>query len=354
MLAIPRTWANLQPSVRVCWLGCSNAIRRWPLAGSAFALSLVAIGLLARLRPVRLAMEAAASHPFAVLAITALLLAMLIYRRRRRLARDRHRDWLASLPSDVPLTARAALAPFAAWACAAFTVFTASATAEFPLASAASLVFASAAAFGAAVAAVALAAALEHRSERGTKRARGPSRFVPPPSRYAVVHKPRGRWATSASLAPLGYWPIGQARFADRPKARARSLVLLLLALPLDVSGAVALALAAVWLLTMHLVNLLVGVVRVAFAAAWWLAPTPVGTARFTAAVSHRALGAQIATCALLTFMAAGAGGPRAFHTALGSALVWMAAACLLSVAACLCALRSRSVARSVLHRWMS
>jgi hypothetical protein len=353
MPVIPRTWTDQRPSARVCWLGCYNALRRWPLAASAFGLSLVAIGALADFSPVRLGMAAAASHPFAALAIASLLFAMLIYRRRRRLVRDRHRDWLAPLPNDVPLTARAAYAPFVMWGCAVFAVFTACATTRFPLGSAAALVFASAAGFGAAVAAVGLVAALERRVERRTKRARGRSRPVPPPSRYAVVHKPRGRWATRASLAPLGYWPMGQAKFSDRPKMRARSLYLLFLGLPLDVSGAVALAAAAVWLLTMHLVNLLLTVVRVAFAAAWWLAPTPVGAARFTVAVSHRALAGEIATCALLTFMAAGAGGPRAFHTALTSALIWTMAACLVSAAACLMALRSRSVARSVVHRWI-
>lgn len=134
---------------------------------------------------------------------------------------------------------------------------------------------------------------------------------------------------------------------------RARSLVLLLLALPLDITGAVALAAGAVWLLTMHLMSLLVATVRVAFAAAWWLAPTSVGTARFALTVSHRALLGQIAGCALLVFMAAGVAGPHALGIAVERALIWIAVACMLSAAACLIALRNKSIARSVVHRWI-
>ena len=353
MFFVPPTWMEQQPSLRVCCLGIYNAIRRWPFAAPALVISLVVIGALVGLTSLRLGVAAAASHPFAVLGITGFLLAIVIYRRRRRLARNRHRDWLAALPSDSALTTRAACLPFLAWASAAFALFTAGVTPRLPFISAAAVVLALAAGLLAAVAAVAIVAALERLAERRAKRRRAPSRFVPPASRYAVVHRRRAGWATSASLAPLGYWPMAQARFSERPKMRARGLALYLLAVPLDAPGAVALAGGLVWLVTMHLVNLLVGVVRVAFAAAWWLAPTPVGTARFTLAVSHRALVGEIASCALLVFIAAGVTGPSVLHLAVRSALIWIAAACVLSAAACLIALRSQSVARSVVHRWI-
>ena len=156
-----------------------------------------------------------------------------------------------------------------------------------------------------------------------------------------------------AGVSPLGYWPVAQTKFRDRPKIRARSLVLILLGLPLDVPAAVALATAGLWLVTLHLINLLLSVIRVAFAASWWLAPTPIGAIRFAAAVSHRALAGQITTCALLVGSTYAIGGTRVLHVALASVGGWLGAVCLVSAAACILAQRTHSLARSVLHRWM-
>ncbi len=352
MPIIPGAWTDQQPSVRVCWLELHNAMRRWPLLAPAFALSLAAIGAFVGFSPVRVGVAEAANHPILVVAITGLLFAMMIQRRRRRLARNRHRDWLATLPREFPLSARAAYFPFLGWACAAFALFTAGIISRLAVVSAGKVVFASGVGLLAAVTAVAAAAALQRRPGLNQKRARRPSRFAPPPSRYAAVRKPRTGWATHASLVPLGYWPMAQAKFWERPKVRARALLPLLLSLP-DVVGAAALAAVLVWLVTIHLGNLLVGVVRVAFAAACWLAPTPVGAAQFTFAVSHRALVGVIASCALLVFMVALAGGTRALRVSVESVVIWIAVACILSTAACLIALRSKSVARSVVHRWL-
>ncbi len=127
----------------------------------------------------------------------------------------------------------------------------------------------------------------------------------------------------------------------------------MLLAMPLDVAGGVALVAASAWLLTLHLINLLLGVIRVAFTASWWLAPTPIGTVRFTVAVSHRALAGQVATCALLVGGAYAIKGAPVLRAGLFFAVGWLGAVCLVSATACAIALRNRSVARSVLHRWM-
>jgi len=352
MLMISRTWPDRQPSLRVGWLRFSNATRRWPLMASSLALTLLAVGALVRFSPVGHAVVAAARHPIAVLTITGPFFAIAIYRRRRRLGRDRHRDWLGSLPSDLPLMIRALFGPLAGWGCAAFALLTASATAGLPFTRAASLVFAAAGGLSAAAVAVAFIMALQGRRELRVQRTAGSSKQAMPASQYAAARRPRASWATSASLVPLGYWPMARARFSERPKMRARTLVPLLLCLPLDAPAAVALAAAAVWLLTMHLLSIMVGLMRVAFAAASWLAPTGVGAARFAVAVSHRALASEIATCALLVLVAAAAD-HRAFHAALICGMLWTAAACLLSAAACLVALQSHSVARSLVHRWM-
>jgi hypothetical protein len=121
----------------------------------------------------------------------------------------------------------------------------------------------------------------------------------------------------------------------------------------MGVAEAVVLVAASAWLLTLHLINLLLSVVRVAFSASWWLAPTPVGTIRFTAAMSHRALAGQVATGALLVGAAFAIKGAPALRAGLLFAVGWLGVVCLVSAAACAIALRTKSVARSVLHRWM-
>jgi hypothetical protein len=103
----------------------------------------------------------------------------------------------------------------------------------------------------------------------------------------------------------------------------------------------------------LHVINLLGGVVRVAFAASWWLAPTSVGLFRFTAALSHRALAAQLITCALLVCAGDAIAGTPALRTGLVGAGGWLVTVCVVSGVACIVALRTRSIARSALHRWL-
>lgn len=173
-------------------------------------------------------------------------------------------------------------------------------------------------------------------------------------SQYAAVRKPRKHWASKPSLLPLGYWPMARARFAERPKIRARSLALFLLSVPLDAAAAAAVAGAVVWLTTMHLVYLAGATVRVAFSASWWLKPTPVGTARFAISVGCRAFVGQLASCALLVGIAVGIAGAQAARGLIHGVMVWVAAVCVLYVAASTLAIRGRSVASSTLHRWMA
>jgi hypothetical protein len=123
--------------------------------------------------------------------------------------------------------------------------------------------------------------------------------------------------------------------------------------MPLDIPGAVALAAAGAWLVTLHLINLVLGVLRVAFAASWWLVPTPVGAMRFAAAVSHRALAGQVYTCALLLGAVYATEGTRGLHSALVPMVAWVSAVCLVCATTCIFAMRTRSVARSVLHQWL-
>ncbi|MGH8219893.1 MAG: hypothetical protein ACREUT_15220 [Steroidobacteraceae bacterium] len=316
-------------------------------------LGLIACAALGRIAAVDGALASAAAVPLVVAIVSALLFGMAAQRRQTRLTSARHRDWLAALPNDVSLTARAANVPAMVWAGIALAVVAAMAGAGLPASRIGTLLLASAAGCLIAAGTVAIfafgGAAVASRSRRAV----ASSRYVSPPSRYAIVRRPRRAWATHPKLHPLGHWPLAQAKFFDRPTVRARSLVFLLMSLPLGITGPVALAAAAVWLITLHLVNLLLGIVRVAFVASWWLAPTPVGVVRFTAAAAHRVLLAEIAACALLVGMLYAIGGAPALERALPPAIAWIVVVCLLGAAACVLALRTSSVARSVLHRWM-
>jgi hypothetical protein len=349
MLDAAAVWLDERPSLRVAWRVWRNTARRWPLAGAAPLIAAVALAALGRSAAMDRALALAAGAPLAVFAVTAALLAMVVLRRGQRLARARHRDWLAALPNDLSLMARAAGAPLLIWCTAAVVIAAAAATAKLSVRDGAAVMLAS---VGGCVAALAIATLFVAGEARRERRIAGRPRHAAP-SRYAIVRRPRCRWATSASLLPLGYWPVAHAKFLDRPKIRARSVALLLLGAPMNVAGAVVLAAAVVWFITLHLFNLLIGIVRVAFAASWWLAPTPVAAVRFAAAVVHRALAAQVAACALLLGMVYAAEGRAAWRAALLRFVVLMSAACLVSAAVCILALRTREVARSGLHRWV-
>ena len=349
-----RSWLDLRPRLRVTGLAWANLLHRWPLAGAALALLPIAMGVAAGASGLERSLDAAAKVPLLVLGGTLVAFAAMIERIRRRLASNRHRDWLAALPSDLPLTARAAALPGALWVGVAVAATIAALFASDRLQAFATLIMASAAGLVAAIATVAIGAAIGERRAARPSRSGREVKHVPAPSRYAFVRGVRASWATRAQLTPLGYWPVAQAKYSQRPKNQARSLVLLLLGLPLDVPGAVALAAAAVWLVTLHLVNLFLAVVRVALAASWWLAPTPVGAMRFAAAVCHRAMVGEIAGCAVLVALAEATAGARGAHLALPYALTWLAAVCLVSAGVCCFALRTVAVARSPLHRWMT
>lgn len=355
MASLP--WWSARPSLRVGWLACRNAVRRWPLLAVGLVVALVACAALGRVAAVGEALAIAASAPVIVGIVSALLFGMATVRRRRRLSAARHCEWLAALPDDVALTTRAAGAPAIVWVGIALAVLAAMGSAALSTPLIGTLLLASAVGCLIAAGTVALftfgAEAAASRVAARSRRGAEPSRYVSPPSRYAIVRRPRRAWATSPKLHPLGYWPLAQAKFFDRPKVKARSLILLLMALPLEVTGPIALAAGAVWLVTLHLLNLLLGVIRVAFAASSWLAPTPVGLVRFMAAVGYRVLLAEIAACALLVAMAYAIGGTVPLGRALPSAIAWIVVVGLLGAAACVAALRTPSVARSVLHRWM-
>jgi len=104
---------------------CRNIVRRWPLLGLVAVVVFIACAAVGRFTLAGRALASAAAAPAIVAMISAMLFATATLRRRRRLANRSHCDWLASLPSDLPLEARAASAPALTWACVAVAIIAA-------------------------------------------------------------------------------------------------------------------------------------------------------------------------------------------------------------------------------------
>ena len=343
----PALRATRRPSVAVAWLQWRALWRRWPRAAAALTVAFLALGLLGRIRAVEYLMALSALSPRFVVTLSAMLAAILTLRRGGRLMNNRHRDWLAALPRNVPIALRASAGPLAVLLLAAALLAVLSLAGQWPAWIALKLIgcIAAGSALGAGLGA-AFMIANARPGRRGRHRA-----YVPPRSHYASARPARGA-PRRATLLPLGVWPVAEARFRDRPAIRARSLILLLLVVPMGVSGGTVLAAAAAWLIVLHLVNLTRAMLRTAFSAARWLAPTAPGALRFTWALAHRVLAAQVLAAALLLAIAAVT--RTASDLRLAGLIVtgWLAMVLVLAAAGSLLALRSGASAASMLQRW--
>jgi hypothetical protein len=120
---------------------------------------------------------------------------------------------------------------------------------------------------------------------------------------YAIVRRPRGRWASAPALSPLANWPAAQGRIFSRPKKTAPILLLAMMGIPMGSPGQVALAVAGFCMVLFSVFSLSAAAVRVAFDAARWLAPTLVGRWRFMAALIWRVMLTQVLALAGLLFL---------------------------------------------------
>lgn len=339
--------ATRRPSVVVAWLQGRNLWRRWPRAAAVFTLAFLALGLLGRIRAVEYLMALSALSPRFVVTLSAMLAAILTLRRGGRLVNNRHRDWLAALPRNLPIALRASVGPLAVLLFAAALLAVLAVAGQWPAWIALKLIgsIAAGSALGAGFGAAFMIANARPGGHGGHRA------YVQPRSQYASVRPAHGAQGR-ATLLPLGAWPVAEARFRDRPAIRARSLILLLLAVPMGVSGGTVLAAAAAWLILLHLINLTRAMLHTAFSAARWLAPTAPGPARFAWALTHRVLGAQVLAAALLLAIAAVTRAASDLRLAGLIVTGWFAVVMVLAAAGSLLALRSAASAASILQRW--
>ncbi|MGH8296288.1 MAG: hypothetical protein ACRETZ_12455 [Steroidobacteraceae bacterium] len=249
-------------------------------------------------------------------------------RRRQRATLEAARSWLASLPAASPARLRV-LAAAAGWL-TAIVAFTALALGVGVIDRAVFSRLAIAAAAGAVVGLLA-----GWRLPRAGVGAPG--------FHHAIVRRPRARWASAPSLAPLACWPAAQGRIFSRPKRTAPLLLLVMLAIPSSLHGAsgqVALAVAGACVALFSIFALCAAAARVAPAAARWLAPTIVCKWRFIRALIWRVVLTQALVLAVLILLASVIDLPRALGVGVPLAALYLCASLAVAAMAALRACR--------------
>ncbi|MGH8206905.1 MAG: hypothetical protein ACRETK_09015 [Steroidobacteraceae bacterium] len=328
-------WLLRRPHGLAAWLVCRNALRRYPVLWPGAALVAAAlIGCCSR-SVVIMWLQRCAAHPIPVALVAAVCTATATTRRKAAVRRALAGSWLASLPARPSRLMHTALAPLAAWALIAAALVIAVAAGLAPAAAAAVIL----PALAGAAAGFLIGWLLPHVHAEAT-----------PASWYGVIWQVRNS-GIRATLLPLGLWAVSRTRVWGRPKITARWALLVLLGIPLGTSAAYALAVVAAVLVGWHLLTLLAAVVRVSFAAGWWLAPTAVGFVPFTASLVYLAWLRQVIICALALAAVAALGRPRTLPGSGALVAAWLTLCVISGVAACGLALHSRTPVRSRLHR---
>jgi hypothetical protein len=291
-----------------------------------------ALGLLLRRWGV---LTAAQSHPAALAGLSLILLLRTCLHRRQVLQRAVERSWVAALPSSASLPERIALVPLAlSFGVTAISFLGDPCWPAFECAAAVQ---------GGACVGVLLAVLLPQRALGSA-----------PQPRTVWLNRPLA--GTRASLLPLAHWPVGRKQTWARPQVLALGSFVILMGIPMTESqggfARTAIGTVAVWFVGHHLVTLLLALLRTAFPAARWLAPTPLGGFAFAVFLGYR-IWLKEAVAGFLLLCAATVVAPTLSASA-GSLIVlaWLAACVVLGVAACHIA-RLTHVLSSPLHRWM-
>lgn len=154
-------------------------------------------------------------------------------------------------------------------------------------------------------------------------------------AQYAIVRHVRKNWAVAPRLHPLSYWPVAWARRLNNPQVSARTMLFVLLALPMGTTGEEALAFGASWMVGLYVLLNLVATVRTAFAAGWWLTPTPVALGPFTRTLISRVLLIQVSLFVAAVVFLAALGEPRLLYLAVGVSAAWLLLYTGIAVLAC-------------------
>ena len=161
-----------------------------------------------------------------------------------------------------------------------------------------------------------------------------------PGTQYAIVRRVRETWAVAPKLNPLSYWPVASARALANPQVSMRTMLFVLLALPMGTTGAEAIAVGAAWMVGLYVLLNLVATVRTAFAAGWWLRPTPVRPGRFMSVLTSRVLLIQVGIFAAALVAMAAIGRPQLFYLTVGATIAWLPLYAGIAMLTCAMALR--------------
>jgi hypothetical protein len=293
---------------------------------------LLVLGGLLTLRVVGLALEVVARYPFIPFAILVAGCAVATARRKARVYRSLVDSWLAPLPAPSSIVTRMALAPV-------LQLLLFLGAIAIP-ALAGSLSRAGVATLGSTVgAAYVVGSIIGWFSPRDAA-------VAAPDFHYVAVRKERMNWAQAPRLTPLSYWAVGQARVSTKPKVIAIALLFVLLSIPKGAGGekemaAKAMASAGGALVILYLISLCVSAVRVAFAAARWLAPTIIRYLPFTGALGYRALLAQVGISARVVFLTYAVALRGAARAALSLSVSCLLLSCVAIAGACWLAMKS-------------
>jgi hypothetical protein len=271
-----------------------NIQRRHRFLPPLSILALLTVGGLLTLPVTGCALEVVAQNPIAPFVSLTSLCAFLTARRKGHLQRSLVDSWLAPLAAPPSMLVRAFFAPvlqlllLGAGIAIPFATGSLSQTAAITL-------------WALVGGAYVVGAAVGWLSRLGKSAAA-------PDFHYVAVRKERSSWARAPKLEPLSYLAVGQARVYAKPKVAASAMLLVLLGIPLGTGGETAVAIAAgVWVL-LYVGALMLAVIRIAFTAARWLAPTTLGYFRFAWVLGYRVLLVQLWIWAWILFLTYAAG----------------------------------------------
>ena len=308
---MPR-WMAAHPHLSSRLLAWKNAYRyRRGRTVLAAALIVVAVAVVAVLPPTGPILGWLGQNWAVTLVIAASIFTLSTARRRQHASIAAATSWLAALPTGVPVRRQVAVGAVA-WL-AALVAFAALVWAVGAIGRSDFSRLALAATAGAALGLLA-----------GWRLPR--TGIGAPGFHYAIVRRARASWASAPSLSPLANWPAAQGRIFSQPKKTAPLLLLVMMAVPMGSPGQLALAVAGVCMALFSVLTLSVAVVRVAFDAARWLAPTTVGKWRFAAALSWRAVVIQTLILAALIFLTGTLNPSRALAVAVPLAALYLCA----------------------------